>query len=102
MAIPGASERWENWMQFVQSRMVPSFTPMGFKMIPTPSGIQERFETAMAEELVNGWDHLSVEPGVRDSIYNSNNLLPKFIQWKPLFGQVHRELLPLHEEWAGR
>ena len=29
MAIPGADERWENWMQFTQSRMVPKFTPKG-------------------------------------------------------------------------
>lgn len=29
MAIPGADERWENWMQFVQGQMVPKFTTNG-------------------------------------------------------------------------
>ena len=32
MAIPGGNERWENWLQFTQSRLVPKFTPMGFKV----------------------------------------------------------------------
>ena len=32
MAIPGGNERWENWLQFTQSRLVPKFTPHGFKV----------------------------------------------------------------------
>ena len=28
--LPGANERWENYMQYTQSRMVPRFTEKGF------------------------------------------------------------------------
>ena len=27
--LPGANERWENYMQYTQSRMVPRFTEKG-------------------------------------------------------------------------
>ena len=26
MSIPASDERWENWLQFTQSRLVPKFT----------------------------------------------------------------------------
>lgn len=103
MAIPGADERWENWMQFIQSRLIPTFTPVGFKKMKTPPGIQERFAEALADDLKDeAWDSLSSEEGVGDAIYNTNGNAPKFIRWKPLFHKIHQELLPLHEKWAGK
>ena len=31
--LPGANERWENYMQYTQSRMVPRFTEKGAALI---------------------------------------------------------------------
>ena len=30
MKIAGSDERWENWLQFTQSRLVPKFTEVRF------------------------------------------------------------------------
>ena len=34
MKIAGSDERWENWLQFTQSRLVPKFTEVRFIEMP--------------------------------------------------------------------
>jgi len=99
MAIPGADERWENWMQYVQSRLVPRFTETGFKVIQTPAAQAEKLK-AVVDEAIQNWDSLPYEQDV-DVIYNRPGLLPKFVRMKGVDREVHRELLQQHEEWAG-
>lgn len=100
MALPGGNERWENWMQFTQSRIVPKFTETGFALVKTPPHLFEEL-LHVVEEGVANWDSLEEEEGVGDAIYNRLGLNPKMVPRTPLWNRVHEELLPLHEQWAG-
>jgi len=99
MEIPGSDERWENWMQFVSGRMVPSFTPNGFKIAQAPPEIFAKLESVVKKGLEN-WDNLRYEHEV-DAIYCPPDKLPKFIDLREVAREVHLALLPMHEEWAG-
>jgi hypothetical protein len=99
MSLTGADERWENWMQYIQSRLVPAFTEHGFEVVQTPKHIQERLKRAVIENGLNRFDELPEEQGVSDSIYGP--LAPVFVDIGAVANSVHRELLPLHEAWAG-
>ena len=99
MSIPGADERWENWMQYVQSRFVPSFTPTGFKLATVPQEIFGPLLEAVQRGL-DKWDALPTEQAV-DAIYNEPNMRAKFIHIGDVARQVHLALLPMHEEWGG-
>lgn len=96
--LTGADERWENWMQFVQARMLPKFTPHGFKVIKTPAAVHEKLVNAFQHGIDN-WDKLRDEVGVRDSIYGPAT--PKFIDLGSLAQEVMHELRELHEDWVG-
>lgn len=49
MAIPGSDERWENWMQFTQARLVPTFTEHGFEKVRVPAALQAKLAKAVQE-----------------------------------------------------
>lgn len=98
MQLTGADERWENWMQFVQSRMLPKFTENGFQVIQTPSHVHAKLKNAVDEGIRN-WENLRSEGGVADSIYGP--LEPKFVDLGTLAVEVMDDLKYLHEEWAG-
>jgi hypothetical protein len=51
MQITGGDERWENWMQYVQTRMVPKFTDLGFAVIRTPPSVHAKLREAIRDEL---------------------------------------------------
>lgn len=81
MNIPGADERWENWMQFVQVRnqilltsprshfpdgqgyMLPRFTEQGFEVVKTPEHVHAKLKAAVDEGVAN-WDSLRDEENV--------------------------------------
>lgn len=98
--IPGGDERWENWMQHTQSRMLPRLTEMGFEKVPTPAHIQQKLKAAV-DEGVRNWDNLRLENQVGDSIYGPN--LPKFVDLGELAQEVMHDpiMISMHEEWAG-
>jgi hypothetical protein len=98
MSLTGADERWENWMQFVQGRLVRKFTPLGFKIMRTPAAIQAKLKAAI-ERAVEHFEDLPFEAGVADSIYAFAP--PKFVELGNLKWEVSRDLKHLHEEWAG-
>lgn len=98
MSLTGADERWENWMQFIQSRLVPSFTEKGFQVIQTPKHIHEKLKRVV-DEGVKKWDSLPYEPGVANSIYAPE--APKFVSLGRVASEVHQELKDLHEAWIG-
>jgi len=60
MNIPYSQERWENWLQFTQQRMVPKLTPVGFSVIQIPTEISAKLITA-AQEGVDKYDSLPLE-----------------------------------------
>lgn len=95
--LPGADERWENYMQFTAGRMVPRFTPRGFKVIQTPPEVQAQLKKAVDDALAN-WDNVREESRI-DVLYTP--IPSKFIDVPKVTAQVHKTLLPLHEEWAG-
>lgn len=99
MRLEGGDERWENWLQFTQSRLVPKFTPMGFEVIPTPKDMHEKLAKAMHTAIDSRWDNLRSEGDI-DVILNDSQYDPKFIDIGPLAKQVLGELREYHEEWA--
>lgn len=99
MKIPGSDERWENYMQYTQGRMVPTFTAQGFDVIQTPHSVHEKLLNAVNKNLDN-WDGMRQEHDV-DCIYHPEGMSPKFADIGRIAREVHEELLPLHEAWAG-
>jgi len=97
MALSGSDERWENWMQYVQSRMLPRFTEHGYDVIDTPKHIQAKLK-AMIDRAVKDFDNLPIEAG-EGSIYGP--FKPKFVELGALRLEVLEELKELHEMWAG-
>lgn len=99
MALPYSSERWENWLQFTQSRMVPRFTEFGFKVVKTPAHVHEKLYKKVKEKVAN-YESIPME-GEVDVIYSDKNLSPKFINMEGLDWEVINDLKSIHEEWAG-
>ena len=99
MTIPGADERWENWMQYTQSRMVPKFTEFGFHLGRLPDEVFQKLTKALDDALAR-WDDVHSEGSI-DVIYNPPGLDPKFAHIGPLQREVHEDLQALHEAWGG-
>ena len=99
MNLTYSAERWENWLQFTQSRMVPRFTPAGFKKINTPKHVHEKLANAV-KEAVKNYDSIPAE-GVVDVIYSDKDKIPKFINLGHLAWEAINDLKEIHEEWAG-
>jgi hypothetical protein len=99
MAIPGADERWENWMQFTQARMVPTFTEKGFEKVKIPADLQAKLAAAV-QEGVDHFDELRNE-GAVNAIYQRPGLPPKMVNLKALQRELHLALQPYLEAWAG-
>lgn len=97
MRLPGANERWENFMQFTAARMVPRFTPNGFKVIQTPPEIQAALKAELDKALLD-YDKIREEAKI-DVLYTP--LPSKFVDIPKVSREVHEALLPLHEEWSG-
>eukprot|EP00595_Chromulina_sp_UTEXLB2642_P001267 CAMPEP_0196764834 /NCGR_PEP_ID=MMETSP1095-20130614/6959_1 /TAXON_ID=96789 ORGANISM="Chromulina nebulosa, Strain UTEXLB2642" /NCGR_SAMPLE_ID=MMETSP1095 /ASSEMBLY_ACC=CAM_ASM_000446 /LENGTH=286 /DNA_ID=CAMNT_0042121413 /DNA_START=259 /DNA_END=1119 /DNA_ORIENTATION=- len=97
MNIPGSDERWENWMQFVQAQLVPTFTTQGFDVIHVPKNVYEKLRDAVLT-AVEDWDNIPLE-GEVEAIYG--DLPPKFVDIGELAWDTIEELKSLHEDWAG-
>jgi hypothetical protein len=95
--LPAQDERWENYMQFTAGRMVPRFTPMGFKVIQTPPEVQAMLKKALDDALLD-WDAIPEEEQF-DVLYTP--LPSKFIEIPEVLAKVQKILHPLHEEWVG-
>lgn len=88
MSLTGADERWENWMQYVTARLVPTFTEKGYQVITTPAHVHAKLHAAVMKGIAH-WDDLPFEQGVDDSIYGSGS--PKFVH----LGNLATEVSPL-------
>lgn len=97
LMLPGASERWENFMQYTQSRLVPRFTEKGFDVIPTPSHLQTKLKAALDKALQN-FDQIRNEPQI-DAVYTP--IPSKFVDLKGLDWELIQELKEAHENWSG-
>ena len=97
--IRGGDERWENWLQLTQSRLVPKFTERGFDVLTTPPAIHAKLREAVMGGI-DDWDNLPKE-GVIDVIYHPEGNTPKFVPLKGLQVEIMNELKAIHEQWAG-
>lgn len=97
MMLPGADERWENFMQYTSSRMVPRFTEVGFKVIQTPAEVQALLKGAVDKALLN-FDAIRDEAQI-DVLYTP--IASKFVDAPEATRKAHQLLKPLHEEWVG-
>jgi hypothetical protein len=95
----GSDERWSNWNVQTQLRLVKSYTKLGFEKVKTPPEVHELLRNAV-EKGVQNWDSLRNEHLV-DVIYHPEANVPKFIDIGELSNEVHRMMLPYHEEWSG-
>ena len=66
--LTGGLERWENYMQYTQSRMVPHFTEKGFDVIDIPKNVYQKLLDAVLPKLDN-FESLPEEQDV-EAIYN--------------------------------
>lgn len=97
MRLPGANERWENWMQYTSSMMVPKFTETGFELNKLPDALQKKLKGAV-DNALSHWDSVRNE-SIIDVLYTP--IPSKFIDIPQLSREVHRELQPYLEQWAG-
>ncbi len=91
--------RWENMLQYTQSRLVPKFTPLGFKVVSTPPEVHERLVEAVSQGVAN-FDELRTEGDI-DVIYDADGLAPKFVDIHGLAWDTINILKSMHEEWGG-
>ncbi len=66
-------------------------------MIQTPAHAQEKLKKAFDKALLD-WDNIRNE-AIIDVLYTP--IPSKFINLLGLDREIHQDLLPLHEEWAG-
>ena len=99
MSLTASDERWENWLQFTQGRLVPKFTTHGFELRPIPTEVFAKLRDATERGLDN-WDQLRSEGNI-DVILNNPGHDPKFIDIGSLSYEVLKDLQSIHEEWAG-
>ena len=100
MNITYSDERWENWLQYTQQRLVPKFTTHGFEVATIPANIFQKLSSRVAR-AIKKYDQLPFE-GKIDVIYSNQTLLPKFISMWDVALEVHQDLLGVHEKWAGK
>lgn len=100
MQIPGSDERWENWMQFIMQRMVPSFSEKGFELTRMPPDLFKKLQEKVTPYLENGWERLRPE-GPIDVVNTHPDRPSKMIDLGPLSREIHNALLPMHEAWSG-
>jgi len=95
--IPGRNERWENYMQYTQSRLVPRFTELGFEVVSTPPEVQAKLKAAV-DQGVENFDNLREERQI-DAVFTP--IPSKFVNMRGVDQQVLKDLLPHHEQWSG-
>lgn len=97
--IPHRDERWENYLQFTQSRLVPRFTEKGFDLVDTPPHIHEKLRAAV-DAGIKDFDNLQSEGNI-DVIFNERHKEPKMVRIGSLANEVLLDMTEMHENWGG-
>lgn len=97
MSLTGADERWGNWLQFTQSRLLPRLHETGFTVVQMPMSVFSRLKA----ELEGALTHLDSYPD--ESPYSGAYHLkpPKVVDVGDTLDDLQSELKLLHEEFAG-
>jgi len=98
MELQGQDERWTNWVDFTQQRMLPTFTELGFEVVQIPPHVFERLSREVGAAVAQ-LSTLCEEQDIKNSIYGPFS--PKFSDLGSTAAWVSAELKTLHEEWAG-
>lgn len=89
-------DRYNYWLSHVQFHLVPNFTSVGFEKRRMPPGVHKR----LAEALHRYNETTPVEDDPVN-IINTDNLNPGLTATWSLNDAIQKELLTLHEAWAG-
>lgn len=97
MTLTGADERWENFMQFTQSRMLPRFSKLGFKIIQTPPDVHEMLKLELSKGL------LDIESLYNEKSYAGayNTQSTKLVDVSRIKVAVQSAMRGVHETFAG-
>ena len=79
LKLKGSDERWENWLQYTQSRYVRTFTPDGYKVAQVPPAVFKKLQDAVNRDLAH-FDTLHEEQRIDAIFYGEQDLLPKFVR----------------------
>ena len=101
MKLSYCTERWESWMQFIQSRLVRNFTSFGFKKIKLPIHIFSEMRAHMAmPDLQHEINSLPDERTWPPMMFNRNNLSTKMVSMSWMHLQpLSNEIRQIHEDW---
>lgn len=99
MSLAGANERWENWLQFVENRMVPKFTEFGFQLMDIPEPWKTRLFDAVKEPLED-FESIPNEGSV-DVIYHPPGMDAKILFLGNMARELQIGLKSIHEDWVG-
>lgn len=102
MQIIPMNERWENWIQFTQSLLVPKFTPTGFVVLSTPPSVHAQLVRAVREGIAD-FDSLPFEKEISNVglVQFPPNMGPKFFDIEALGWNLLQEVQAVHEAWVG-
>jgi hypothetical protein len=96
LTLVGVNERWENFMQLTQSRMLPALTRKGFVVVQTPSRVQSRLRAKL--DAVRNIDELGDVPS---SAGYYTTMPAKHIEIGHTLDDLYADLLGLHVSFAG-
>mmetsp|Transcript_46122 Transcript_46122/g.59248 ORF Transcript_46122/g.59248 Transcript_46122/m.59248 type:complete len:366 (-) Transcript_46122:342-1439(-) len=102
-SIPTYKLHWDEFFGLAQSRLMPSFTDVGFKKIKAPTHIWQKLKEAYDDGLrqisMNGdkTESFAHKPGST----TPQLLKPNFIPTHGINNQAMNELRPILEEWSG-
>jgi hypothetical protein len=100
-AIPTYKLHWDEFFGLVQTRLMPSFTAVGFKKVKAPEHLFQKLKV----QYDAGLQKLQQRPSTESFAHKPGSttpreLLPNFIPTHSLNNQVMNELKPMLEEWS--
>mmetsp|Transcript_29068 Transcript_29068/g.93007 ORF Transcript_29068/g.93007 Transcript_29068/m.93007 type:complete len:375 (-) Transcript_29068:239-1363(-) len=100
--LPDPAQRWNEWVTLVQSRLMPSFTDVGFKLTRAPEHLFQALNKTYYDGL-HTTQHREKFRGQRrgGSVRLSEGNAPLFVYNQQLMDRVMRECRPRMEAWAG-
>eukprot|EP00968_Pinguiococcus_pyrenoidosus_P012385 scaffold1087_cov198-Pinguiococcus_pyrenoidosus.AAC.12 len=100
--LDDSQRKWSEWTTLVQSRIMPSFTEVGFRKTRAPDDVFQRLNDSYykgLEALQKVEDDKSRNKELLRGVSPEN--APWFIRQQRLNDQVMSECKPLLEEWSG-
>jgi hypothetical protein len=97
MSLTGTDERWGNWLQFTQSRLVPRLHAIGFAIVPIPSRAYSRLKAKLDDAVTNIATYPDEVPHA-GSYYEKATMM---VEVGKTLDDLQAELANLHVQFAG-